>query len=457
MYFALLSGGHYWHRKDVIMRNAARIGNRSKSAAQAVRANASFLLGQRNFRRFYAGYAVSVTGSAMASVAVAFAVLGNGGGSAALGYVFAAGVVPQVVLMITGGVLADRIGRRPVMLGADLLRFAAQSALAAALLAGTVPLWVFVVLQAAEGTGEAFFTPALTALTPELAPPGHAGDANALISLAQTTARIGGPAVAGILVAVLGPGPVLACDAASFGASVLSLLLLKMPPALPAAASPLRDLADGWAAFRTRPWLWLTTLQYTLFNLFTWAPYLLLGPILARDYLGGARAWGIIVTALAAGSVAASVALVGRRPRRPLVMSVVGSFGYPAPCLMLALHAPVAAVAAAAVVAGAGSAVAGTFWTTTLQQDVPPALQARATAFTLTGSYALGSAAYAVIGPVAAVTGPRPLLAFAAAWGLLSPAVLLALPAVRRGPAVADGGMTKGDGPGPSPSSAPVS
>jgi MFS family permease len=363
-------------------------------------------------------------------------------------------VIPQILLMIGGGVLADRIGRRPVMLGADLLRFAAQAALAAALLAGHVPVWTFVVLQAAEGTGEAFFTPALTALTPQMAPPGQASDANALIGLASYTARIGGPALAGILVATVGPGPVIAIDAASFGASVLSLALLRMPPARPATASPLRDLADGWAAFRTRPWLMLTTLQYTLFNLFTWAPYLLLGPILARDYLGGARAWGIIVTALAIGSVGASLALVGRRPRRPLVVSVLGAFGYPLPCLLLALHAPLAPVAAAALAAGAGSAVAGTFWTTTLQLDVPPELQARATAFSLTGSFALGGSAYAVIGPVAAVLGARPLLAFAAVYGLASPALLLALPAIRRGPRApaGPGGMTKGDGPGPSPS-----
>src|SRR4029078_10675170 len=94
------------------------------------------LLGDRNFRRFYAGYAASVTGSAMAGVAVAFAVLSNGGNAASLGSVFAAGVIPQILLMISGGVLADRIGRRPVMLGADLLRFAGHAPPRAALRRG---------------------------------------------------------------------------------------------------------------------------------------------------------------------------------------------------------------------------------------------------------------------------------------------------------------------------------
>jgi hypothetical protein len=126
------------------------------------------------------------------------------------------------------------------------------------------------------------------------------------------------------------------------------------------------------------------------------------------------------------------------------VVSTAGAFGYPLPCLLLALHAPLIPVAAAALAAGAGSAVAGTFWTTTLQLDVPPELQARATAFSLTGSFALGGTAYAVIGPVAAVLGARPLLAFAAVYGLASPAVLLALPAIRRGPPGARGHDERG-------------
>ena len=394
---------------------------------------------------------MSVTGSAMAGVAVAFAVLSNGGNSAALGYVFAAGVIPQILLMISGGVLADRIGRRPVMLGADLLRFAAQAALAAALLAGHVPVWVFVVLQAAEGTGEAFFTPALTALTPQMAPRGQASDANSLIGLASYTARIGGPALAGILVAAVSPAVVIAIDAASFGASVLSLALLRMPPARAAAASPLRDLADGWAAFRTRPWLWLTTLQYTLFNLFTWAPYLLLGPVLARDYLGGARAWGLIVTALAAGSVGASLALVGRRPRRPLVVSTAGAFGYPLPCLLLALHAPLIPVAAAALAAGR---LGGGRHLLDHHAAAGRAARAAGPGHRVLADRVVRAGRDRVRGDRAGRGGARGPAAAGLRRGVRAgqpgrPARPAGHPP---GPPGAPAGMTKGDGPGPSPS-----
>jgi MFS transporter len=389
------------------------------------------VLREPNFRRFYAGYVTSLFGTSMSTVALAFAVLDGGGSAADLGYVFAAGVVPQVAFMLGGGVVADRLGRRPVMLAADLVRFAVQATLAVALLTSAPPIWLFVLLEGLLGTGEAFFTPSLTALTPDIAPPARLSDANALLGVAQSAARVTGPAAAGILVAVTMPGVVIALDAASYGASVLALSLLRLPAAAPRRGSPLRDLADGWAQFRSRTWLWVTTLQFALFNLFTWAPFLLLGPVLAKDYLGGARAWGTIAAAIAAGSIVAGALLVGRRPRRPLVAGVIGTFGYPVPCLLLALHAPAYGVAAGALAAGAGSAVFTTFSTTVLQQQVPPEMLARVTAFMLTGAFALGSAGFAVIGPVAAVAGAGRLLGVAAAWGILSPAVVLAVPAVR--------------------------
>ena len=389
------------------------------------------MLRERNFRRFYWGYTTSLLGTSMSSVALAFAVLDGGGTATDLGYVFAAGVVPQVVFMLGGGVIADRLGRRPVMLTADAVRFGVQATLAAALFAGPPPIWLFVVLEALLGTGEAFFTPALGALTPDIAAAGQLSDANALLGLAQSATKITGPALAGVLVAVTMPGVVIALDAASYAASVLALSLLRLPARKAPRHSPLRDLADGWSQFRSLTWLWVTTLQFTLFNLITWAPYLLLGPVLSKDYLGGARAWGLILTAQAAGAILAGTLVVGRRPRRPVVASVIGAVGDPMPCLLLALHAPAYGVAAGALAAGVGSAVSSTFWTTALQQQVPPEMLARATAFSLTGSFALGSAAFTVIGPIAAVVGAGTVLGVAAAWGILSPAVVLAVPAVR--------------------------
>jgi len=388
-------------------------------------------LAVRNFRLFYLGYTTSLLGSAMSAIALTFAVLDAGGSPADLGYVFAAVVVPQVLVMVGGGVLADRVGRRPVMLITDAGRLAVQGTLAAVLFSGRPPVWLFVVLAALLGTGEGLFTPALGGLRAEIAPPDQLADANALLTVAQSATSVVGPALAGMLIAMSSPALVIALDAASFGVSVLSLARLAVPPAKDSGQSPWQDLADGWAQFRAQTWLWLTTVQFALFNLFTWAPFLLLGPILARQYLGGAGAWGVIAGADAAGSVLAGLALVGRRPRRPLVIAVAGTFGYPLPCLMLALHRPVFLVAAGALLAGVGGAVFGTYWSSVMQQRVAPQMLSRTTAFALTGSYALGSAGYAVIGSVAGLIGPSRLLGFAAAYATLSSAVVLATPAIR--------------------------
>ncbi len=413
------------------VRNSPAFPKRSKSIQNSRLARRLGPLRERNFRIFYAGYATSLLGSAMSSIALTFAVLGDGGDAADLGFVFAAVVVPQVLVMIGGGVLADRVGRRVVMLSTDTIRLAVQAALAIELFTGRPPIWLFVLLAGLLGTGQGIFSPALGGLRAEIAPPDKLPDANALLSVVQSASVVVGPALAGVVIAVTSPAVVIAVDAASFGVSVLSLALLDIPPATPPAQSPWRDLADGWREFRAQTWLWLTTVQFALFNLFTWAPYLLLGPIMARQYLGGAWAWGLVTTTLAAGSVLTGLALVGRRPRRMLTVAMIGTFGYPLPCLMLGLRAPLYLVLAAAFAAGVGSTVFNTYDTTTMQQRIAPEMLARLTAFTLTGAYALGSMGYAVIGPLSTLVGPTRLLLFGAGYAALSSSLVLAAPAVR--------------------------
>ena len=440
------------------------------------------MLHDREFARFFAGYATSLLGTSMSALAVSFAVLDGGGTASDLGVVLAAGIVPQVLFMLGGGVLADRIGRRPVMLGADAARCAAQAALAGAVLAGRPALWVFILLAMARGTGDAVFTPALSGLTVELAPPDDLVNANALLSAARSTAVVAGPSLAGVLVALAGPGTVIAIDAGSYAVSVLALASLRLPaarqgrvqrsagraatgpgavqrPASAGSADPgraaagpgaagsaavrrraarvavvrsgLEDLREGWAEFRGRAWLVITTVQFTLFNLLTWGPFLLLGPVLCRDYLGGAGAWGAVMACYGAGSVLGSLLALGRRPHRPMAAATAATFGYALPCALLALHAPVAGVAAGALAAGTGSALAGTFSAAAEQQQLPAGVLARVTAFQVVTAFAFGPLAFAAAGPVAAVLGARTVLGFGAVWSTLSCAVVLALPAVR--------------------------
>jgi hypothetical protein len=411
------------------------------------------VLAIRDFRLFYAGYSASLLGTAMSSVAVAFAVLSKGGTPTQLGIVFAANIVPMIAFVLGGGALADRLGRRPVMLAADVARCLAQGGLAVTLFLGQPRLWLFVVAALIVGTGSAFFQPALSGLPADLAPRDRLGDVNALLAVAQPAAQIAGPALAGILIAATSPAAAVGADAASYAASAVALAMLRLPrtelglpctepglpptePGCPAALRPAarslrRELADGWAEFAARDWIWVPTVQFALFNLLTWGPYLVLGPVLAREYLGGARAWGAILACYGGGAILGGLLALGRRPRRPLAVANLATLGFALPPLALALHLPLVAVAAAALLAGLGSALGSALEATVQQHLLPAGVLSRVGAFNMVGAFAFGPVAFIAAGPAAAALGPRAVLGFGAAWAALGTLAVFAVPSIR--------------------------
>ncbi|MEV6976146.1 MFS transporter [Kitasatospora sp. NPDC093806] len=394
------------------------------------------VLGERDFRWFFIGYATSLIGSTMAPVAVAFAVLDGGGGGTALGGVMAARILPIVLVLLLGGVIADRLGSRRVMLAADVLRSAVQAAFAAALVTGHAPVWVMVALVAVWGLGEGVFLPALGALVPALVRrKEHLPDANTLLGLARSVSTVAGPALAGVITAGYGPGAVLLIDAVTYGIGALALARLSVagPAAADAAdgGSMLADLRDGWDEFRSRRWLWVTTVQMALFNLLVWAPFLVLGPLTAQRELGGARAWGLVMGVYGAGAVLGGLLMLGRRPGRPLAVATVATLGWALPSAALAAGLPLGWTVGAALLAGVGSTVCGSLYDSTLQSWVPTEVLARVTAFGGLGAFVLGPLGLAAAGPVADRVGVPAVLAFGAGWQLLAGVAVLGVRAVR--------------------------
>lgn len=398
------------------------------------------MLGERDFRWFFVGYATSLVGSSMAPVAVAFAVLGGGGGGTELGWVMAARILPIVLVMLFGGVVADRLGSRRVMLAAEVLRCAVQGVFAVLLLTGHARLWAMVALVAVWGLGEGVFLPSLGALVPTLVRREEwLSDANTVLGLARSVSTVAGPALAGVITAGYGPGAVLAIDAVTYGVGALALARLSLaPPGVKAAAGPgdredsmVADLRNGWSAFRSRRWLWVTTVQMGLFNLLVWAPFLVLGPLTAQRELGGARAWGLVMGVYGVGAVLGGLLMLGRRPGRPLAVATVATLGWALPSASLAAGLPLGWTVAAALVAGAGSAVCGSLYESTLQRWVPAEMLARVTAFGGLGAFVLGPLGLAAAGPLADRVGVTAVLAFGAGWQLLAAAAVLAVRAVR--------------------------
>ncbi|MFF2075468.1 MFS transporter [Kitasatospora sp. NPDC058162] len=402
------------------------------------------VLGERDFTRFFIGYTTSLLGSSMAPVAVAFAVLdgsgtgagaGTGAGSGTdLGWVMAARILPVVLVLLAGGVIADRLGSRRLMLGTDVLRGLVQALFAALLAAGHAPVWVMVVLVAVWGIGEGLFMPAFGAIVPDLVRRKELlADGNTLLGLSRSVSTVAGPALAGLVTATSGPATVLLIDAVTYGVGALALAGLRLPdrPRAADGGSMLRELRSGWSEFTARPWLWITTAQMGLFNLLVWAPFLVLGPLTAQRELGGARAWGLVMGVYGAGAVLGGLLMLGRRPGRPLAVATVAGLAWALPSAALAAGAGLPWVVAGALAAGVGSAVCGTLFGTTTQRWVPAELLGRLTSFGALGAFVLGPLGLAAAGPLADRFGAGRVLLLGAVWQVAAGVVVLGVPAVR--------------------------
>jgi MFS family permease len=391
-------------------------------------------LREREFRLLLSGQAASYLGSGLVPVALAFAVLDLTGSAASLGYVLAAGLAPMVVFALVGGVVADRLPRRQVLLGADVVRGLAHGALALLLLTGGARLWHVIVLELVFGTANAAFHPAATGFVPETVSPWRLQQANALLGLARSSAAIAGPVLAGILVAVGGPGWALAADAATFALSAWFLVRLRpsgRAPAQQSSRSFLGELRDGWDEFRSRPWLWATVAYSAFFNCLVLGPFFVLGPVVANRELGGPAAWAAIMTALGIGSLLGGAVALRVRPGRPLVVGLVLMLAYVPLAALLAAPASVPAIAAAALVAQAASIFFAALWSTSLQEQVPKRAISRVTAYDVVGSFALLPVGVALAGPVAGLVGTHALLWLSAGWMAVSTLAVLSVPGVR--------------------------
>jgi MFS family permease len=198
------------------------------------------------------------------------------------------------------------------------------------------------------------------------------------------------------------------------------------------ATNMLHDLAEGWREFRSRTWLWVIVLQFSFLLMVTVGAFSVLGPVVADAELGGAKAWGAILTAQAAGLVAGALIGLRFRPRRMLVAATLGILVFPLPLIALGFPLGVPAIAAFAFVAGMGSELFGLLWHTTMQQEIPADKLSRAYSYDALGSIGLVPVGFAIAGPIADLVGLRATLWGAAAIGMAVTLAVLAVPSVRR-------------------------
>jgi predicted MFS family arabinose efflux permease len=259
--------------------------------------------------------------------------------------------------------------------------------------------------------------------------------------LAMNAAQMGGAGIAGVFVAAAGPGWALAACGIGMLGTVPMLLAIRAPGAKRTEHhNMLRELRDGWSAFASRKWLWVTTLQYSVVLAAWYGAFDVLGPVVARLHLGGPAAWGLITAADAVGLIIGGVIAMRLTIRRPIRFVVlIGATCAISPLALAALW-PLPVICLAATGLGIAVEIMMVQWTVTMARNVPPDLLARVSAYDVLGSVGSMPLGALLVGPIAAAIGVS-ATQYGAAVLIVVASALALIPrevrAMRSGPAAA--------------------
>jgi MFS family permease len=388
-------------------------------------------LEEREFRLLWLSRVVSDFGDRFALIGLAFAVLDIKASAATLGYVFAARTVSNIAFLQAAGVWADRLPRQLVMLASDVGRGGAQGVLAVLLLTGRAEVWHLLVLAAVYGSAEAFFGPASQGLVPQTVRPERLQQANALMSLSRNVTGIAGPAAAGVVIALSSTGWAIAVDAATFAVSAAFLSAMRPAFSKPARQRFITELREGWSEFTRQTWIWVSVIHFGLFHFTALASFFVLGPVIAKNELGGASAYATIMVGAGIGSVIGSLLAMRFRLERQLVVCFLMVAIWPIALIGYAFALPVPVIAAFALLGAIAMNFGGAFWFTALQEHVPAHARSRVSSYDWLGSWLFLPLGYVLVGPIAETIGYEATLLIAAGWTVVSSLGILAIPSVR--------------------------
>jgi MFS family permease len=382
------------------------------------------ILRQRNFLLLFLGQAASTIGDRIVYVALALYVT-DIGSPTDVGIVLAAATFPLVAFLLFGGVWADRLPRHKVMIVTDLARFALHAVLAALIFTDAVEIWHIVVIEALFGTAEAFFRPAYTGLVPQTVPEERIQDAKAATGALETVAEFAGPALATALVLGLGAGWAFALDALTFLVSAAFLVAVRPRErgTVEERKSVVHELREGWIEVRTRAWVWVTLVVFSLALLLCFAPYTTLGPTVAEEHYGSTGVYGLLAAATGVGTMGGALLGFRLRPRHPMRIGMICVVSWPATTIGFAVGLTLWLLVPLFLAVGVGLALFGVWWETALAERIPPSRLSRVSSYDWMMSLALLPVGYLLAGPLGEAMGEGALLA---AGSLLATLALLA-------------------------------
>ena len=383
-------------------------------------------LGERNFAWYFSSRLVNTLGAMMANIALTFAVLDIDGRAVAIGYVLAAHTIPMILLLLWGGVLADRFPRAVVLQVSNVASALSQGAIAYLVLSGRAELWMIILLTAFHGAVSAMSMPAMFGMVPQLVPRESLQQANALLSLTRNGLTVLGPSLGAFLVVTVGPGWALAVDALTWALAALLLLPMQIPPRAPRAeaTSTMQDLREGWTFFRSVTWLWVVVLGFGALNMIHNGALFTLGPVVAEDTIGR-QAWGFVLSAEAAGLLVMALVLLRFRLERPLLWGMLAITLNGLPMIMLGVDPVVVALVVAAFIGGMGIEVFSMGWNLAMQENIDDEMLSRASSYDMLGSFIAMPIGQLAWGPLGVAFGnERVLVASGVAYAVICGLVL---------------------------------
>ena len=374
------------------------------------------VLGIRDFRLLLTDRLIAPASVGFSIVGVSFAVLKVTGSAADLSYVLAAQIAPSLVFALLGGVAADRFPPQRVIIAANLLMALGEGTFGLLALTSSPPLWAMIGLEAITGTGAAIFYPASQALLPRLVPREALQEASAISRLVMNVGQMSGAAIAGLLVAAAGAGWALVLCGIGMISTIPMLLAIRgsrpvtgqeTTAAGPDAAgrSMLTELREGWSEFRSHTWLWVIVAQFCVVMMAWYGAFSVLGPVVAREHLGGPAAWGAITAADAFGLIAGGLAALRFTPRRPMLFVVLTGGAVAISPLSLAMVLPLPAICLASFGLGGFVELMMVLWTVTMARNIPSDKLARVSSYDVLGSVMAMPAGALIAGPLGTAIG----------------------------------------------------
>ena len=372
----------------------------------------------RRYRLLFVARFVSNIGNGLMPIALAFGVLSLRGGSATeLSYVTTSQMLPIVLFLLIGGVVADRFGRAQLVGGTDIIGSFAVGAMGLLFITHHATVLLLCVAGAISGILNAIWYPAFVGLMPEIVEPEELQPANSLLGFGANIGYIIGASTAGIIVNTAGAGWAILTNAATFLVAGVVVWQLRTPrPALAKDVhneSIIQQMKEGWREFKSREWLVVIVAAFALSNM-CFEGYLgVLAPLRMKEAFDGPSSMSWLLTAFSLGSVAGVLLSIRVNPRRPLVaaMSLFPLLGV----LMLGtgIAVPLIALMPLAFLGGIALDMFWVLWITTMQREIPEELRGRIGAYDAFGSTVFAPLGLFVAGPLAAWISSRTTLLIA--------------------------------------------